>query len=180
MDCPDAAIRDSFICNYFSFTCNYCQSRFPAIIAPMTDPLKLEEFLPYRLVVLASQVSRKLATRYEQAYDLTIPEWRVMATLGQFGTRTATAIAEHSQLDKIKVSRAVARLAAKGLIAKVPNDEDRRETHLALNEEGQRVYRRIVPEALAYQTALVDGLTPEERAQLDILIRKLNARAEFV
>lgn len=144
----------------------------------MTDPFKLEDFLPYRLVVLASQVSRKLAARYEQAYDLTVPEWRVMATLGQFGTRTAKAIAEHSRLDKIKVSRAVARLTAKGLIAKVPNDEDRRETHLALNEAGGRVYRLIVPEALAYQAALVDGLTPDECVQLDVLIRKLNAKAD--
>jgi DNA-binding MarR family transcriptional regulator len=142
----------------------------------MTDVLKLEEFLPYRLVALAAHVSRKLARRYEEEFDLTIPEWRVMATLGQFGTRTAKAIAEHSNLDNIKVSRAVARLDRKGFITRVPNDADRRETHLRLNADGIRVYRRIVPEALAYERALVEDLSPEERREMSRLIHLLTDR----
>jgi DNA-binding MarR family transcriptional regulator len=48
--------------------------------------LVLENFLPYRLNCLASAVSRDFKAVYGRHYDLTVPEWRVLATLGQFGS----------------------------------------------------------------------------------------------
>ncbi len=73
-------------------------------------PLKLEEFLPYRLNVLAAVTSQALASVYEERYGIGIPEWRVLVTLGQFGTMTGKAIGEHTHMHKTKVSRAVASL----------------------------------------------------------------------
>ncbi len=143
-----------------------------------TIPLQLENFLPYRLNVLAARISKTLARRYEQTYDLTIPEWRVMATLGQFGMRTAKDIAAHSEMDKIKVSRAVQRLAHKNWIEKSPNKDDRRETYLKLSNAGERTYREIVPQALGYEDTLLADLSNEERVVLDRIINHFMARAE--
>lgn len=39
-----------------------------------TARLSLADFLPYRLSVLANRVSRALAGRYADEFDLTIPE----------------------------------------------------------------------------------------------------------
>ncbi len=55
----------------------------------------LERFLPYRLNVLASLTSNALAQIYADRFGLTIPAWRVVATLGQYGVRTARDIAAH-------------------------------------------------------------------------------------
>jgi len=38
--------------------------------------LRLETFLPYRLSVLANEVSTRLASVYAERFGLTIPEWR--------------------------------------------------------------------------------------------------------
>jgi hypothetical protein len=59
------------------------------------DPvvLKLEEFLPYRLNVCASLISHALSRIYAERYKIGNPEWRVLVTLGQFGTMTAKASA---------------------------------------------------------------------------------------
>ena len=50
------------------------------------DPeiLHLEAFLPYRLSVASNLVSRASARRYQSAFGLSIPEWRVIAVLGRF------------------------------------------------------------------------------------------------
>ena len=52
-------------------------------------PVVLERFLPYRLNVLASLTSNALAQIYADRFGLTIPAWRVVATLGQYGVRTS-------------------------------------------------------------------------------------------
>ena len=57
-----------------------------------TEALKLEEFLPYQLNVVASLVSLALSRVYAQRYGIGIPEWRVLVTLGQYGVMTAKAI----------------------------------------------------------------------------------------
>src|SRR3712207_3443255 len=89
-----------------------------------TDVLKLEEFLPYRLNVLASTVSQSLARLYDERYGISIPEWRVLATLGQFGTLTAAEIGRHSHMHKTKVSRAVTQMEGKSLLRREPNRAD--------------------------------------------------------
>ncbi len=73
-------------------------------------PLKLEEFLPYRLNVVASLVSQALSRVYAERYGIGVPEWRVLVTLGQFGLMTGKAIGLHSPMHQTKVSRPVAPL----------------------------------------------------------------------
>lgn len=144
----------------------------------MTEPLRLEAFLPYRLNVLAAKVSQALARQYEQTYGLSIPEWRVVATLGQFGPLPAKVIAEHSEMDKIKVSRAVARLSDRGLVSRNRDARDGRMTELSLTRRGRKTYLEIVPEALAYESALLEGLSDADLETLDRLIVALTTKAE--
>jgi hypothetical protein len=88
------------------------------------DPvvLKLEEFLPYRLNVCASLISHALSRIYAERYKIGNPEWRVLVTLGQFGAMTAKPIGTRSHMRKKKVSRAVALLEGRKLIARVPTE----------------------------------------------------------
>jgi DNA-binding MarR family transcriptional regulator len=78
--------------------------------------LDLDSFLPYRLDILADAVSRALSRLYKDRYGLAVPEWRVLAHLGQYAPITAKAIAVHSRMHKTKVSRAVAELERLGFV----------------------------------------------------------------
>ncbi len=88
---------------------------------------KLEEFLPYRLNVVASLVSQALSRIYADRYGIGVPEWRVLVTLGQYGMMTGKAIGAHSHMHKTKVSRAVALLERRKLVARRANRDDLRE-----------------------------------------------------
>jgi DNA-binding MarR family transcriptional regulator len=135
--------------------------------------LVLEEFLPYRLSILSNRVSRAIARRYAKAFDLTIPEWRVIAVLGRRPGLTAKEIAEATEMDKVAVSRAVARLVAAKRIAARADASDARRQLLALTREGESVHARIAPIALASEERLLSALDGRERAQLDELIDRL-------
>ncbi|HWK67546.1 MAG TPA: MarR family transcriptional regulator [Rhizobiaceae bacterium] len=128
------------------------------------DVLALEGFLPYRLNRLADAVSRQFQKIYKQRHGLTRPEWRTLATLGQFGTMTATAIGGHSSMHKTKVSRAVAALEQRKWLERAVDPGDRRVEHLRLTKAGGKIYREMVPLARDFEKAMLDGLSDTERA----------------
>lgn len=166
--------------------CQRCPQVKPARAAPANDDesprpiLVLEEFLPYRLNVLAAVVSNALAGLYERRFGLTIPGWRVIATLGQFDTRTARDIAAHGVMHKSTVSRAVAALVERGLVRRSPNPVDLREDLLALTPEGRAIYEAIAPQALAVEAELAGALSPEEREVLAGLLDRLDERGRSI
>jgi DNA-binding MarR family transcriptional regulator len=81
--------------------------------------LDLAAFLPYRLSVLTNRVSSAIARTYSERFDLSIPEWRVMAVLGGVDGLSARDVAERTAMDKVQVSRAIARLADKKRVQRV-------------------------------------------------------------
>jgi DNA-binding MarR family transcriptional regulator len=81
-------------------------------------------------------------------------------------------------MDKAKVSRAVTRLVASGLVVRGENPEDQRRNRLTLSRKGLGIYRRIVPLALELQSELVAGLAPAELAELNRILRLLAERAK--
>lgn len=137
--------------------------------------LALEGFLPYRLNRLADAVSREFQKIYKQRHGLTRPEWRTLATLGQFGTMTATAIGGHSSMHKTKVSRAVAELERRKWLERTVAPEDRRVEHLRLTRAGAKVYREMVPLAHNFENAILDRISATERAAVAKALSALEA-----
>ncbi|WP_029009220.1 MarR family winged helix-turn-helix transcriptional regulator [Azospirillum halopraeferens] len=151
----------------------------PADLLPDSgEPLELERFLPYRLSVVSNLVSKAFARRYETAFGLSIPEWRVMAVLGRYAPVSSQDISRRTAMDKAKVSRAVSRLVAAGLVDRAENASDHRRNVLTLAPRGRSIYREIVPLARAIERDVTEALTAEEVAQLDRLLTKLQGRAE--
>jgi DNA-binding MarR family transcriptional regulator len=139
--------------------------------------LKLEEFLPYRLNICATLVSQALSRIYTERYKIGVPEWRVLVTLGEFGMMTAKAIGIHSHMHKTKVSRAVALLERRKLLARRPNRADLREAFLSLTPAGREIYDELAPMALAFAQRLLEAVEPAERDSLYRALRKLTERS---
>ena len=142
--------------------------------------LVLEQFLPYRLSILSNTVSNTIAREYRELFGLSIPEWRVMAVLGRFGSTSASGVCERTAMDKVTVSRAVAQLIAQNLIERETDPGDRRRSILKLTARGARTHREIVPIARGHESELAAALTEPERRSLDSLLAKLQRRASEI
>lgn len=148
-------------------------SRRPTPPDTTATGLTLAAFLPYRLNVAAAAVSDGLARIYGERFGIGIAEWRILATLGEFDTLTATAIGAHARMGKVKVSRAAALLEVRGLIQRSRNGDDRREAFLSLTATGRAMYEEIVPLAQGYAARLFENFTPTERATLERALDRL-------
>ncbi len=142
----------------------------------MTDDttFQLDDFLPYRLSVTMNRVSRAFARRYADEFGISIAEWRVLAVLGSFQPISSNGIVEKTQMDKAKVSRAVAGLLAAGLLRRSVDPADQRLLKLAFTAKGRRTYEAIVPRARALETVLTQGLGQDGRARFLTLLAALD------
>jgi DNA-binding MarR family transcriptional regulator len=140
----------------------------------MPDPqLELERFLPYRLSVLSNTVSTRISRAYAGQFGLSIPEWRVIAVLARFPGLSASEVADRTAMDKVMVSRAVAKLLKDGRVMRKALAGDRRASHLSLSPKGRAIYAKVVPVARGIEARLVSALEPEEGAALDRVLTKL-------
>ena len=146
----------------------------PSSAQPKHRQLKLENFLPYRLSVLSNRTSNAIAREYSERFDMTIPEWRVMAVLGRFSGLSANQVAQRTAMDKVAVSRAVAKLMDAGRIAREFDDDDRRRSMLRLSELGYAVHAKVAPMALEFEHHVLDGMSAEERNLLFRLLDRLD------
>lgn len=140
---------------------------------PATPDLELERFLPYRLSVLSNRISDAIASAYRGRFGLGVTEWRVMAVLGRHPGLSAGEVAQRTAMDKVAVSRAVARLLERGFIKRETHGDDRRRSVLALSAAGFEVYETIAPLVIEITRKLMSVLSEEEEQLLETLILRL-------
>ncbi|AXT37280.1 MarR family transcriptional regulator [Alteromonas sp. BL110] len=129
--------------------------------------MKLEDMLAYKVAMLASDLSESLASEYAE-YKLTVPEWRILATLGATGDSssksplTAKELAAATRLDKVQVSRALERLVKRDAIHKRSCEDDKRATLISLSMEGKAIYRALLPKIVCWQNKRLENITDDE------------------
>ena len=137
------------------------------------DILWLNDYLPYRLGVVASKMLRDASQVYKgRRNPLTTPQWRVLAILANFEPLTATEIGRISMLDKVAISRALSQLQRRGFVTRKAIIDDRRALKVNLTAEGWRYYTDIVPEMKRQEQSLRQVLPPADLKKLfDILVQ---------
>jgi DNA-binding MarR family transcriptional regulator len=145
--------------------------------AKAASSLRLDDYLPYRLSVAANAVSGLIARAYQTRFGLTIPQWRLIAVLGEDGPLTQQALCARTVMDKVTVSRSSGALAERGLIYRTPNATDGRSHRLELTAPGKALYFEIAPAALAYEAKLLTQFSAFERQSALNLLRRLEVAA---
>ncbi len=141
------------------------------------ENFELDDYLPYRLAVAASSVSRLMARRLADNYKLAISEWRVLTVVGRAGVLSPSAVGAQASMDKVKVSRAAASLVARGLIKQSQDPQDGRGRLLRLTRKGAGVHRGAIALAREIEAELAKGLSRTEWAALQSMLIRLEAHA---
>ncbi|MBL4772961.1 MAG: winged helix-turn-helix transcriptional regulator [Alcanivoracaceae bacterium] len=142
--------------------------------------MELHNFLPYQLSVLSNKISKGIAKFYRDQHGITIPEWRVLAILSATNHQTAKELTEHSQMDKVKISRTMKLLETKKLISERTCSKDARARRYNLTINGRQLINEVKPKALAYENALLSSLSKEQIKAFQSCIETLNQQAEKI
>lgn len=138
----------------------------------MHNSPRLADFLPYQLSVTSNAVSGRIAQEYRTRFGLKVPEWRVMAVLGDSGPMTQRQLTAFTIMDKVAVNRACKELEERGLASREPNTKDGRSHLLELTDAGRQMHGEIMPLALEMERRLFSNFTEEEiEAFRSLLVR---------
>lgn len=90
-------------------------------------------------------VNRRMTAllRDEMPGELTLDQFTVIEYVGSRGRCTSTELADVFCVGKSSITAIVSRLVDKDLLARVPDDKDRRVTYLQLTEEGKRIVTEL-------------------------------------
>ena len=143
----------------------------------MAKQTRLSDFLPYLLSITSNAVSDRIADEYRARFGLKIPEWRVMAVLGDAGAATQRELAEATRMDKVAVNRACKVLEERALLARRPNARDGRSHHLELTAAGGEMHGAIMPIALKMEARLFGALSAAERKTFTDLLQRVRKQA---
>ncbi|WP_246780574.1 MarR family winged helix-turn-helix transcriptional regulator [Rhizobium sp. AQ_MP] len=133
----------------------------------MQDRLRMETFIPFRLLRVAESVDHGFMQFCGPEDELSWSEWQVLWSLGEHTPTTAKAISSHSGLSKTKISRAVKVLEDKGYLIRKKDRLDRRFELLTLTQKGQLRFERLAKEASAFQRWLERSVNIAYLASLD-------------
>jgi DNA-binding MarR family transcriptional regulator len=163
---------------------------WPGAEGSWTDPgpdganLKLNEFLTFHLLRLSSIAKASVARAYLDPAGLSVPEWRLLASVANYSPMPFSDITAMTAMDKGQVSRTLRSAQAKGLVETQLVPADRRGASeggtsasisrviVSITPAGRELYGRVMPIAQSYQAGLLNLMSVEERRMLfDVLQR---------
>jgi DNA-binding MarR family transcriptional regulator len=140
-------------------------------------PCVITDLLSSRLHRLAALSSASASLRVQRKFGLTLMEWRSIGMLGAFAPLSLKDLARRAALDKSYASRTVSGLLDRGLIASERSDVDARGVMLSLTKEGEALYRKVFPDAVARNEELLSSFSAQERVQLMEMLRRMTVSA---
>ena len=119
-----------------------------------------------RLIVLANLLRRGALLRYKRMAGLSSVEFGLVASPGRRPPMSVVRLAEAAGMDKGQISRALAELVSRKLVAKAVNPRDNREVLVSLTRTGLVAHDAILAGAVERNQRLLEKLSKEELAML--------------
>lgn len=115
---------------------------------PMTDPLSHAEFESACVAQALRRAARKVTRRYEAALrpaGLTMGQFTILAALARPEAVALTALADQLGMDRTTLTRDLAPLERRGLVASSPSRKDRRVRAIGLTKDGRARLAEATP-----------------------------------
>jgi DNA-binding MarR family transcriptional regulator len=140
-------------------------------LAPVTA------MLSSRLLVLANLLKRGAILRYKRLVGLSSVEFGLVASLGRRPPMSVARLAEAVGMDKGQISRALAGLVSRKLVARAVNPRDNREVLVGLTRTGLIAHEAIVAGAVERNQRLLEQFSKDQLATLLAQIDRLTDAA---
>lgn len=134
----------------------------------------VDGYLAYLLARASHLVSGEFHREVE-ASGLSVPEWRVLATLADRPDCTIGMLAEITLTKQPTLTKLVDRMAADGLVRRRAGEEDRRQALISITPRGRALAQPLLERAAEHERAVLDDFGPQQGALLKETLRQLIA-----
>ncbi|MBR0794476.1 MarR family transcriptional regulator [Bradyrhizobium jicamae] len=136
--------------------------------------LDLDRYVPALITFIANKLSNSATAYYQKNFGINVTEWRIISQLAIEPGIPASRICHVIGFDKGPVSRNLAALQKRGLVAIRSAPDDGRTHSISLTARGRAVHDRVIVAALERERRLLSCLKKDEREVLIDLLRRLH------
>jgi DNA-binding MarR family transcriptional regulator len=143
--------------------------------------LNVEDFLTFRITRLSNALRANLTKKYLAEFDLSLPEWRLLALVARFAPMRFSEVTSRSSMDKGQVSRTLRAMEKRGMTKmKVIRNRGARSVEVlaapvmvSITAKGRALYRAVLPVARRRQAEMLLTLSATDRVELYSTLDKL-------
>jgi DNA-binding MarR family transcriptional regulator len=133
---------------------------------------------PYLLNRLAERMNMEFRAVL-RPFRLTLRHWRVLAFLQSAGPVPIVALARNALIPHSTLSRLCARMERASLVRRVAGKaQDLRWATYSITKEGERLFQRALPQVVALNERLLDGVPAAQRENLDRHLARMLANLD--
>jgi DNA-binding MarR family transcriptional regulator len=138
---------------------------------------RFNDSVPYLLNRAGTSLGEKFSGRIA-SYGVTLPMYRVLATLRQTGPKTLGELSALVSVELSTLSRLIGTMSRAGLVTRDRPPENARIVSIEITNAGQALADELMPIARLFEQTLVADLTEDQISQLKQILRQLSARVE--
>lgn len=115
----------------------------------------------------------------EAGLDITVDHWGILKILHEHQDGlNSSGLSEIMLKDKPTVTRMVDVVVKKGLVARIPNDNDRRVTTLKLTTSGKKRVLKAIPVVSEIRAFMSHKLTDKDLSDLSRILKRIDSAIE--
>lgn len=144
--------------------------------APKPHPPKRLEFVDNYLAYLLARASHLISSEFHrevEASGLTVPEWRVLASLAGGAQRTVGELADIVLSKQPTVTKLIARMHGQGWVERSIGLTDRRQALIALSPVGHQRVQSLLHRARSHEARVLGSFGSSDSVQLKATLKKL-------
>lgn len=142
--------------------------------------LDLDRYVPAFITFIANKLSNSATVFYQKQFGVNVTEWRIMSLLAIEPGIPASRICQVIGFDKGPVSRTLAMLESRGLVAIGTDKRDARTHSIKLTAKGRKTHDAVIVAALGREQKLLSCLDASEREVLIDLLRRIHGNLDAV
>ena len=135
----------------------------------------VDDYLLYLLARASHTISAEFHVSLRRA-GLSVPVWRVLASLSGAEPQTVTGLADACLLQQPTMTKLLDRMVRDGLVRRLPDPKDRRVVRIEMTPKGAELVKEPLVAAKRHETMIIERFPSLDGLALKQLLREMIAR----
>jgi DNA-binding MarR family transcriptional regulator len=140
------------------------------------EPAGTDRFVDDYLLYLLARGSHAISSEFHaklRKEGVSVPVWRVLATLSGSPGETVTGLAEACLLQQPTMTKLLDRMVRDGIVKRMPDARDRRVVRIQMLPRGEQMVKNLLVAAKAHEAEVLARFPMIDRLQLKQLLRAM-------
>lgn len=139
-------------------------------------PRFVDDYLLYLLARASHTISSEFHTTLRRS-GLSVPVWRVLASLSGAEPQTVTGLADACLLQQPTMTKLLDRMVRDGLVRRLPDPKDRRVVRIEMTPKGAEMVKEPLVAAKRHEAMVIERFPSLDGSTLKELLREMIGRA---